>query len=101
GDAGGEGVVVAVPQLAHQFGVQAGSAVGAGGPDRGAGFAQGVARLPGPDLGYRVDRVGIVKVAVQVSQALLDSGEPGVVGEVASVVVADQHPGEVIEDAEP
>src|SRR5437773_35961 len=37
---------------------------GEGGPDRGGGPAQRVAGLPGPDLGYRVNRVGVVEIPI-------------------------------------
>ncbi len=101
GDPEGDGLVVAVPQPGQEIGVQAGLAVGAGGPDRGPGGAERVAGRPGPGLRYRIDRVRVVQVPVQVGQALLDSGQPGVVGEVAAVVVADQDPGVAVEDPEP
>src|SRR5262249_26905598 len=97
----GDGLVVAVPQLVQEGGVQHGLAGVPGGPDGGRGLAEGVAGLPGPDLGFWVDGVGVVEVAVQVGQALLDSGEPGVVAEVAAVVVADQDPGVAVQDPEP
>jgi hypothetical protein len=89
-----------VAQPGQQGGVQSGLAGVPGGPDRGRGRAEGVAGLPGPDPGFRVGRVGIVEVPVQVSEALLDSGEPGVVAEVTAVVVADQGPAVAVQDPE-
>ena len=73
----------------QERGVEARAVIGAAGPDGGSGFAQGIAGLPGPDLGYRVDHVSVVKVPVEVGEALLDAGERVVVAEVAAVVVAD------------
>lgn len=96
----GDGLVVGVAQLIQEGGVQAGLAGVPGGPDRSPGRAEGLAGLPGPDLGFRVDGVGVVEVPVQVGGALLDSGQPGVVAEVAAVAVADQDSGEAVQDAE-
>jgi hypothetical protein len=75
----------------------AGAAGGVGGVDRGLPGGGGLHR---PPLGGRVDGVGVVQVAEQVCQALLDAGEAGVVGQVAAEVVADQDPGVVVEDPE-
>ena len=88
----------AVAQPGQEGGVQAGLAGAAGGP--AAAAARRARRLPGPGLGCRVNRVGFVKVAVQVGNALLDAGEPGVVAEVAAVVVADQDPAVAVQDPE-
>jgi hypothetical protein len=85
----GDGLVVVVAQAGQERGVQARAVTGAAGPDGGSGFAQGIAGLPGPDLGYRVGRVSVVEVPVEVGEALLDAGERVVVAEVAAVVVAD------------
>ena len=71
-DPEGDGLVVAVAQPGQEGGVQAGLAGVPGGPDRGGGRAEGIAGLPGPDLGFRVNGVGVVEVPVQVGQALLD-----------------------------
>ena len=64
GDPAGDGLVVAVAQPGQQGGVQAGLAGVPGGPDRCRGRAEGVVGLPGPDLGFRVGRVGVVEVPV-------------------------------------
>jgi hypothetical protein len=84
-------LVVAVAQPGQEGGFQAGLAGGPGGLDRGGRLAEGVACcLSGPDLGYRIDRVGVVEVAVQMGQTRLDPGKLSLVAEVAAVVVADQ-----------
>ncbi len=49
---------------------------------------------------WRVNRVDVVQVPVKVGQALLDTGQMGVVAEVAAVVVPHQHPVEAAEDPE-
>jgi hypothetical protein len=56
GDPEGHGLVVAVAQPVQEGRVQLGLAGAAGGPDGGGRRAEGVAGLPGPDLGYRVNR---------------------------------------------
>ncbi len=100
-DPGCDGLVVAVAQAGQERGVEAGAFADAAGPDGGGGLAEGVAGLPGPDLGYRIDGVGVAGVPIEVGEALLDASEPGVVAEVAAVVVADQDPGETVQDPEP
>ena len=100
GDPAGDGLVVAVAQRGQEGGVQSGLAGVPGGPGRGGGRAEGVAGLPGPGLGFRVDCVGVIEVPVQMGEALLDAGEPGVVAEVAAVVVADQDPAVALQDPE-
>ena len=72
-------------QAGQERGAEARAVTGAAGPDGGSGFAQGIAGLPGPDLGYRVDRVSVAEVPAEMGEALLDAGEPGVVAEVAAV----------------
>src|SRR5437660_3238570 len=99
-DPADDGLVVAVAQAGQERGVQARTVTGAAGPDGGGGLAEGIAGLPGPYLGYRVDRVSVVEVPVEVGEALLDSGEPGIVAEVAAVVVADQDPAVAVQDPE-
>ena len=59
-DPEGDGLVVAVAQPVQQGGIQFSLAGVPGGPDCGRGRALGVAGLPGSDLGFRVDRVGVV-----------------------------------------
>src|SRR5258707_10280817 len=82
----GDGLVVAVAQAGQERGVEAGAVTGAAGSDGSSGLAEGIAGLPGPDLGCWVGRVGVVEVPVEVGEALLDAGEPGVIAEVAAVV---------------
>jgi len=88
GDPDGHAPVVAAAHPGEQLGVQVGPVVGPGGVDLVDRPAQGVGDLAGPGL-------GVVEVAQQVGQALLDPGQGGV---VAAEVVADQHPTEVVED---
>jgi len=101
GDPGLDGLVVAVAQPGEQGGVKSGLVLAAGGPDGGGCRAEGVAGLPGPGPGCRAGRVSIAGVPVQAGEALLDSGEPGVVAEVAAVVVADQDPAVAARDPGP
>jgi len=53
-DPEGDGLVVAVAQPGQQSGIQFSLAGAPGGLDCGGGRAQGVAGLPGPDLGLRL-----------------------------------------------
>jgi hypothetical protein len=64
GDPEGGGLVIAAAQPGQEGGAQAGLAGAAAGPDGGGGRAEGVAGLPGPGLGCRVDRAGVVKVPI-------------------------------------
>ena len=65
GDPGRDGLVVAVTQIGEEVVVQAGLSLGASGfhcVDRGA---QDVGDLAGPDLGGRVDAVGVVQYLIR------------------------------------
>jgi hypothetical protein len=92
GDSPPDCVVVASAQLSEELGVKLVALLSDGLGDRGSGLAKHRDDVCGPFLLGGVQFEDAFGVADQMSRALLDSGELGVVWVPAGVVVSDPNP---------